>query len=228
MICLTTYSSRHLNEHIAIIGDIHGDADRLSFLIRRTRGRRRIFVGDYVNRGAETRRTLDQLSNLREEDPWTICLLGNHEVALLDFLAGALPFHRFAGIGGIATIRSYMSRASGDVRAEFFATFPDSHHRLLSSCQDYFETPELLVSHCGLNPDDVTSRERMDMVMGRHQTLFSPAFAAPKLVVCGHYVQLSCRPYVRDQVVCLDTGCGTLADGPLTALLLPERTLVQV
>jgi serine/threonine protein phosphatase 1 len=65
------------------------------------------------------------------------------------------------------------------------------------------------------------------MVAGRHTKLFSPTFLPPKLVVCGHYIQHSGQPYTRGQVICLDTGSGTIAGRPLTALLLPEGTVLQ-
>jgi serine/threonine protein phosphatase 1 len=155
-----------------------------------------------------------------------VFLLGNHELALLSFLKGALPFHQFAGLGGIATIRAYLSHAARDVRAEFLGVFPSSHRRFVESCHDFFETPALIVSHCGIDPSNPESRAKVDMAESRHEELFSGEFDHAKLVVCGHYVQTSCLPYVRRNLICLDTGCGT-AGGPLTALLLPERTFLQ-
>jgi serine/threonine protein phosphatase 1 len=215
-----------MTEPFAIIGDIHGEAGRLSALIQEIGSRRLIFVGDYVNRGPETRKTLDQLVDLRDKDHETIFLLGNHEDALLAFLENRLPFHEFAGLGGIATIRAYLTRASGDVRAEFRQAFPDSHRRFLEHCGEFYETSDLLVSHSGVDPTNFMSRVKADMVMKHHKGLFSETFNPPKLVVCGHYSQSSGSPHVRNNFVCLDTGCGTTG-GPLTALLMPERTFLQ-
>jgi serine/threonine protein phosphatase 1 len=215
-----------MNRPFAIIGDIHGDARRLVALNQELEGRQLIFVGDYVNRGHETRETLDCLLVIQEHDPETIFLLGNHQAALLAFLDGSMPFYEFAGLGGIATIRAYLSYASEDVRNEFQKAFPDSHRRLIESCRNYFETSDVIVFHCGVNPSKPASRETIDMVMSRHEGLFSADFSPSKLVVCGHYVQRGGVAYVRDRFICLDTGCGTVA-GPLTALLMPERTIVQ-
>lgn len=211
----------------AIIGDIHGEAGRLSALLNKVEGRRLIFVGDYINRGSNTRQTLNELIALKKRDPETVCLLGNHETALMDFLAGDLPFYQFAGLGGLATIRSYLSHAKDDVRAELLRAMPDTHRGFVEDCDVCFETPDLIVSHCGINPDNPGSRGRADMVMSRHEGLFSPDFKPSKLVVFGHYVQTAGVPYTRDGCICLDTGCGT-SGGPLTALLMPERKILQL
>lgn len=215
-----------MSRSLAIIGDIHGDARRLAELSQELDGRQLIFVGDYVNRGPETRETLDRLRAIQDKDPETIFLLGNHEAALLKFLDGDMPFYEFAALGGIATIRSYLPRARGNVRAEFQEAFPDAHRRFVEGCLSYFETSDLIVSHCGIDPSNPTSRKTTDMVMSRHEALFFRDFSPSKLVVCGHYVQRTGSPYVNGKVFCLDTGCGTM-DGPLTALLIPERIIVQ-
>jgi hypothetical protein len=49
--------------------------------------------------------------------------------------------------------------------------FPESHRRLLSQCTDYFETNDLIVSHCGINPEDTENRSREEMVMAKHHRL---------------------------------------------------------
>jgi serine/threonine protein phosphatase 1 len=189
-------------------------------------GRGLVFVGDYVNRGPKSREVLDQLVMLKDRDPEAVFLLGNHDAAFLEFLSGGLPFYRFAGLGGLPTIRAYLPRARQDVPAELVAVLPEAHRTFLETCDDYFETPDLVVSHCGIDPVNPGSRERPDMVMSRHEGMFAPDFESSKLVVCGHYAQVSGVPYDRNQLVCVDTGCGTLG-GPLTALLLPERRFLQ-
>jgi serine/threonine protein phosphatase 1 len=214
-------------DSIAIIGDIHGDSERLADLMEEiANSRRLIFVGDYINRGSGARKVLDQIIALKKSSPDTVCLLGNHEAALLAFVKGKLPFYEFAGLGGLATIRAYVSRASEDVRHEFMQAFPDAHREFIEGCDYSFETPDLVVAHCGVDPKNPLSRVKNDLVMTPHEDLFSPDFLPSKLVVCGHYAQPSGAPYVRDQFICIDTGCGTFG-GPLTALLLPERTFVQ-
>ena len=66
------------------------------------------------------------------------------------------------------------------------------------------------------------------MVLVSHPELFQLRTLGPKLHVCGHYPQKSLIPFRNENLVCLDTGCGTLRDGRLTALFLPEMRFLQV
>ncbi len=72
---------------------------------------RLVFLGDYVDRGPQSRRVLDRLLSLRRERPDTVFLMGNHEAALLRYDATRngddLRFLR--GVGFQATLDSYGS-----------------------------------------------------------------------------------------------------------------------
>ena len=56
---------------------------------------------------------------------------------------------------------------------------------------------------------------------------FDGSLRLNKLVICGHYLQTTLRPFAENGVTCLNTGCGTI-EGPVTALLYPEMTFLQV
>jgi serine/threonine protein phosphatase 1 len=210
----------------AIVGDIHGEAGQLNELLGILEDRRVIFVGDYINRGPRSSEALERVIALKRNKPETVCLLGNHEAALLGYLAGSVEFYELAGLGGIPTIRSYLDHANSDVQRELLLAMPAAHRDFLQNCPTYFESDHMIVSHCGIDPKNPHGREPLDMVMTRHEELFTPEFTSSKLIVCGHYVQQSRLPYVRNELICLDTGCGTTG-GPLTALFLPEREFVQ-
>lgn len=219
---------------IAIVGDIHGDLAKLEGLLarRELHDRHLIFVGDYVNRGPHSRQVLDLLIALRGTWPSGVTLLmGNHERALLDYLRYG-DFVAFAAYGGMATIRSYVGVASGDVLGHFRSAVPPAHVALLrDELTTHFEDDEILVSHCGYDPSKPDDRSEKTMTLGSFPALFDPdsdpTTRTKRLVVFGHYVQRDLRPYARHGLVCVDTGCGTIG-GPLTALLVPEqRTISQ-
>lgn len=78
------------------IGDIHGCRGLLDALLgqlRLTPGDRMVFLGDYVDRGPDSRGVIERLLQLRQAYPETVFLRGNHEQMLLDTLAewGRLP-----------------------------------------------------------------------------------------------------------------------------------------
>ena len=63
---------------------------------------------------------------LQDASVVTVFLRGNHEASFLAFLDGKLQFYEFAALGGIPTIKAYLSRASNDVRAEFLEVRPET------------------------------------------------------------------------------------------------------
>lgn len=210
---------------LAIVGDIHGDSQRLSRLLEHLAGSNRliIFVGDYVNRGPNSIGVLELLCELCERQPDAVrCLIGNHELALLEYLDSG-DFGAFAALGGAMTIRSYMPAPHGDVHAAFRAAFPERHRKFLNSLLPFWESEELLVSHAGYDPASPWDRSIDVMARRRHPGMFHHLHRPRPLVVCGHYVQRSGLPYADESLICVDTGCGSVSSGPLTALLLPER-----
>lgn len=213
-------------DRLAFIGDIHGDIDRLSALLGKLGSRRLVFLGDYVDHGPDSREVVEMLLEITNREPNPIFLSGNHEIGLLAFLSGRLSFLEYAWMGGLSTIRSYIGKANEDVRSELAAAMPRPHFEFLSNCKPFFETDQFVASHAGINPACPESRDLAEIVLGRHPSLFHDDLRLSKLVICGHYLQTTQTPFVRNGVICLNTGCGTTG-GPVTALLYPEMTFLQ-
>jgi serine/threonine protein phosphatase 1 len=217
---------------MAIIGDIHGEATKLSLALDRLlpSGRRLIFVGDYIDRGPDSQSVLDILSETQQRySDRTVLLRGNHEAALLAWLQDG-DMSRFIRHGGLSTIKSYEATPRSGVLERFKESFPKAHYDLLSSTSLCFQDSEVFVSHAGFDPYQPSARNEDALVLGRHGCPFdydeSVVPPAP-LTVFGHFVQENRTPRERPGLVCVDTGCGTFNDGPLTAFLLPEHTYVQ-
>jgi serine/threonine protein phosphatase 1 len=216
---------------LAIVGDIHGDVQRLRRALRTLIGAidEFIFVGDYIDRGPQSREVIDELITLKRQTPGNVTVLrGNHEVALLDYLDNGSK-SSFIAHGGLATVKSYLGPDISTSRPlELFrATFPAAHLEFLWEMDIYVERRDMLVSHCGFNPAFPERRQIQDMTSGRFPALFTSSIAPPKeLIVFGHYVQFSQLPYTTQNLICLDTGCGTIA-GPLTVVILPDRRFLQ-
>src|SRR5262245_896056 len=94
------------------IGDIHGCARELEVLLDGLtlgRGDTVVFVGDYIDRGPDSRAVIDLVLGVRARpDVMTICLKGNHEDMALDYLGrGGHWGEAWSMNGGGATLRSY-------------------------------------------------------------------------------------------------------------------------
>jgi serine/threonine protein phosphatase 1 len=214
---------------LTIIGDVHGDAVKLEAALKVADGQGSavVLVGDYINRGPDSKGVLELLVAASKTLGDRLTLVrGNHEEALLNYLETGDPVP-FLKHGGLTTIRSYYPIPPMNVLDTFRQEFPFLQRELLQSTVLYLERPGLLVSHCGYNPESPESRALSDMTLGFFPAIFSADVRPPReLVVCGHYVQRSRQPFISDHLICLDTGCGTDPDAPLTALTLPDRQLL--
>lgn len=213
---------------VAVVGDVHGCSSALmaaSSWFSESWDGHVVFVGDYVNRGPDARAVLEQLSILQNELGDRLTLLrGNHDAVLLEFLESG-DRSRFLSYGGLQTMRSYLhDTLEDDPFSQFRRTFPARDLTLLRGLSNYFETEEVLITHAGFNPSRPGSRSPEDVVFGSYSQLFSGELRTPRpLVVCGHYVQRGLRPYSSDNLICLDTGCGSVPGAPLSVVLLPSR-----
>jgi serine/threonine protein phosphatase 1 len=209
-----------------VVGDIHGDVRRLDALLARLdlKNRELVFVGDYVDRGPDSRSVLNILCGLKRAlCDRVVFLAGNHDLAFLRYLRDG-NLARFAALGGIATLRSYVTTPVGDLLAAVLGAIPSEHIAFLEALVPAWHHGEHLISHTGFDPDHPNDRSMGAMAERSHPKMFERTLDFS--VVCGHYVQRDRVPKISNRLLCIDTGCGTV-DGPLTALLLPERSFVQ-
>ena len=209
------------------IGDIHGCPQTLDALLERlgpTEDDHLVFVGDYVDRGPDSRGVIERLLNLREEHRCTF-LRGNHEALMLEGLDRGIKDLWFAN-GGQSTLRSYMQNGSPQ-------RVPEEHLEFVRSTELYHETPEFLFVHGGVKPhisiDDNLRRFDEDIFLWERSHLQASRFSWEKTVVCGHTPRP--EPISRDSLIAIDTGCVYHQHpglGRLTAVRLPERDFMSV
>jgi|SRR5665647_12226 serine/threonine protein phosphatase 1 len=217
-----------MSDSYAFVGDLHGRVDQVGSVLRAFGGTRTmIFLGDYVNRGPDSRRVLQTLIAAQRLWPESLLFLrGNHDQALLDFYETG-DIGGFARMGGLATLASYTGMPTGDVHEAFKEAMPARHLIFLEGLQDFFEDDSIFASHCGPDPSRLSSRDRCDVALSSHRELFQADLRAlGKTVVCGHYVQRGMRPHVSDSLVAIDTGYGSVAGAPLSVFLWPERQVL--
>jgi serine/threonine protein phosphatase 1 len=175
------------------IGDVHGYAlalEQLLRLIDPEPSDRLVFLGDYIDRGPDSRGVIAMLIELATEHPRTIFLRGNHEQALLDWLFG--DDDQFLYHGGRQTIASYL-RAAGRRPIDqplsprsFEALLPPAHLAFITRTQLYFETSDCLFVHAGLDPArGPVLRQACSSLLVGHRDFFHHARYAKKVVV-GH------------------------------------------
>ncbi len=186
------------------IGDVHGCAEELRALIQKLPLRRDslvVFLGDYIDRGPDSRGVVDTVLELQQYCR-VVCLLGNHELMLREFLDGSDPRRvaRFIYNGGSATLASYADHDGVFV-------MPQEHRDFYDALQYHHIEGEHCFVHAGLptNVEEIDiAVHGEEMVWMRHRPgMPEPNFS--KIVVHGHSAieQIDIQP----RRINLDTAC---------------------
>jgi serine/threonine protein phosphatase 1 len=200
------------------IGDIHGCFDALTTLeafVPFEPDDCLVTLGDYTSRGPDSRKVLDWLI-ARHKGGQVIALRGNHEIMMLQ-ARDREDFRRdWLSYGGDATLASYSSGATGEIRpgatGEGFGSpvssmsdVPDAHWRFLEEeLLGWYETPTHFFVHANYYPDYPLS-EQPDLMLYWEKFDDPPPHESGKIMVCGHTPQKSGIPRSIGHAVCIDT-----------------------
>ncbi|HMO17024.1 MAG TPA: metallophosphoesterase family protein [Oligoflexia bacterium] len=180
-------------ERELVIGDIHGCAEELSVLLTFLREKIKItqndlvvFLGDYIDRGPDSRRVVDLLVQFKHDFPVTRFLRGNHEDMLMDFLGfGGSLGHAFLYNGGLETIQSYGISVFSPP-GEMMRLMPESHFKFFSSLDSIVSLKSHLLVHAGLNPSNDLFSQKAEDVYWIREAFLDSEFEFGKTVVFGH------------------------------------------
>ncbi len=201
------------------IGDIHGCAKALRTLIESIQPAQNdelIFVGDYIDRGPDSRNVVDQILELSQRCR-VVTLRGNHEIMLQGVALNGLDDRVWLANGGQATVTSY----GGNL-----AKIPEDHLMFFQGLQPFYETQADIFVHAGYLPQ-VAMRSQADMEL--YWAHLSSPLPLPhhsgKRVIVGHTPQPEGRVLDAGHLVCIDTYC--FGGGYLTAMDMESGQLIQ-
>ena len=224
------------------IGDVHGRLDLLAEMHARIAAEimrlrppdwRIVHLGDYVDRGPDSKGVLEFLVRQTAADGRVVSLAGNHDIGFLDFLARPDPDGLFALYGGVQTAASYgITLDRADLRGfpagcrALRAAVPASHTDFLRALKFSVTLGDFFFCHAGIRPGvALEAQDPQDLIwirgdFHRHQELH------PKVVVHGHTPVA--EPEICANRVNVDTGA--FASGRLTALVVDrqEKRLLTV
>jgi serine/threonine protein phosphatase 1 len=231
-----------------LIGDIHGRADLLQRLFelidadQSARGLEHplaVFLGDYVDRGADSRRVLHSLHAMARSlaaDPAAegemLCLMGNHERMMLDFLDTPLEAGpRWLRNGGVQTLESFglegvpetagpeVLEAARDALAE--ALGMDDEDGLAGWLRELpliAQSGNIAMVHAGCDPSRAIDDQRPGTLLWGHPEFLIRPRRDGLWVAHGHTVVS--RPAVTEGRIALDTGAW-FSDRLTAAILVP-------
>ncbi len=211
------------SERIFIVGDVHGCLDMLKRLMDRIDWRpgedRLIFLGDYIDRGVDSKGVVDFILEITNTSPLVQCLMGNHENILLDFLNSGDPRLLLIN-GGITTLESYQAAKMGEDQP----LIPSEHVTFFQNLFQYIELEDYYVVHAGFRPGvDIEKQALEDLIWIREPFIFSD-YDFGKKVIFGH-TPLA-EPLVTDNKIGLDTGA--VYGNRLTCIEIPRMKFYSV
>jgi serine/threonine protein phosphatase 1 len=200
------------------IGDVHGCRLALDVLldaIGPTAEDTLIPLGDYIDRGPDSRGVLDRLIDLAGCCR-LVPLLGNHEEMLLDAARDHTALRHWLSNGGAEALRSY-GWVSGGPRRSLADWIPRQHREFLAGCRDYHETGTHLFLHAGY-VHDLPLAKQPELALRWRVTDAKTVIphCSGKVAVVGHTPQRSGEVLDLGFLVCIDTDCHR--GGWLTAL----------
>ena len=227
------------------IGDVHGRLDVLEPLLRdigedvlATRPAERpllVFLGDYVDRGPDSRGVVDRVLAMHADGAFEVCALkGNHEEALLQFLDEPGFAATWMEHGGGPTLASYgvppaVARTDLEawtrVRDAFDQALPDPHRAFYQRLELLRAVGDYAFVHAGVRPGvALEDQAERDLLWIRHEFLQDRG-PFGKVIVHGHTPAE--EPQMLKHRLGVDTGA--YATGVLTAVRLfgQEQRLIQ-
>ena len=225
---------------IYAISDIHGCAHLLEQMFRvidadiaHSKPYRAIevFMGDYVDRGPDSRATLDLLIQ-RARRGNTVFLKGNHEAFLAEVFQDPSCMAAWLRVGGFETLMSYGLRPSlnpsdaeqAELVQQLSAAMPPQHHAFLKRLRLTFTCGDFLFVHAGVRPGvPLSEQQETDLLWIREEFLKSQEHFG-KYIIHGHTPVRSAE--VLANRANIDTGA--YATGNLTLLTIQGSRLLAL
>ena len=203
------------------IGDIHGcriALDRLLEAIQPDPEDVVVTLGDYIDRGLDSRGVIERLIELAGQTR-LIGILGNHEEMMLSVIRGGAPHHDWVRYGGVETLESY--GFDGDL--DFL---PDKHHDFFDSLVGVYEHGDYFFTHAAYDPDSPLTEQSAHVMRWHSLNNGIPAaHQSGKIAVVGHTAQRDGEILDVGHLLCIDTHC--YGGGWLTGVDLTNRVMWQ-
>lgn len=206
---------------IFAVGDIHGCYRKLARLMERLpldpERDVLVFLGDYVNKGPDSREVIRFLMEIERRVAQTVFLLGNHEYDILEYARTGNPrhLHTLRPMGVEATLKSYGNSPVRSLRELSF--LPEPHRTFFGELKRYYRQDQYLFIHAGIIPGEDPDDSPLDSLLTVRNIFLTHPEPLNETVVFGHTAFET--PFVMPDRIGIDTGAAY--GNILTAVELP-------
>ncbi len=178
-----------------IIPDLHGCAATLETLlhqkIKPDKADRLIFLGDYIDRGPDSKGVLDLIMDLQKNGFRVTALKGNHEESCVKAWYAEKDKKSFWGIKGKTTEQKQWEKFGGKQTLDSFgvsnaAGIPEKYIRWMEQLEYYVETGKFVAVHAGLDFDDDNPFENLRYMLWVREFVVKPEKINHKILIHGH------------------------------------------
>lgn len=201
-------------------GDIHGHLGYLNMILDSIIPQKNdtfVFLGDYVDRGPDSKGVIDKIIELSQEFN-VVTIAGNHEEMMLGAYHGSKSDINFwCKFGGKEALQSY--------KIDNPRNLPSEHISFIEECVTYAESEDYIFVHARCDPSIALEKNNAHTLRWDNLKLTDPPHISGKKIVCGHSCQKTVLNF--EHLICIDTGAGVLKTGRLTALDVKSGTVWQ-
>ncbi len=217
---------------VYVVGDLHGCVREPEMLLNTLENEEKltqddlvVFLGDYIDRGPDTKATVDLMVDFKNRFPKSRFLKGNHEDMLLDFLGfGGNLGQAFLYNGGLETIQSYGISVFAPP-SEMVGSMPTEHFKFYCELESILVIDDFICVHAGLNPlRDLAAQNDSDVLWIRDEFL-NNVHSFKKTVIFGHTPHREVFQHAPYKIG-LDTGL--VFGNKLTCLELRSGKVIQI
>jgi len=213
--------------NIFAIGDIHGCLKQLISLQKKILNSKNfnkdndlfIYIGDYIDRGPNSKDVINQILKLQKDNIKSIFLMGNHEQIMIDFLFNKINnLEYWLQLGADQTFKSYdieitefIKDGFGDIiidklRNVFLNKLNEEHIYFFKNLKLSYTARDYFFVHAGINPEKpLEKQDKMDLLWSRSDKFLDKNLKFEKIIVHGHTPENEIVNYPNR--INIDTGC---------------------
>lgn len=210
-----------------VITDIHGNNEAFRKALKYVKLKRAdtlILLGDYIDKGYDSKGVLDTILLLQESGFNLVCLKGNHEQMLLDSFEDKTKYNNWILNGGKETLSSFLTSSIEKI--------PHKYIKLLNSFKYYHLIDNFIFVHAALNMNIENPFADVKTILWERnpEKHINLEWLKDRFIIHGH------NPTNRDlikrnienneKLICLDNGAFINKDGFGSVCILELETFV--
>jgi len=199
-----------------VVGDIHGCVKTFCNMVteklRLTKDDTLFLLGDYIDRGPDSKGVLDFIMELQRESYSVKPIMGNHEYMLLQSLEDEVEFANWKKNGSTQTLMSFGVPEEKTGEHDSIRRIPGLYIDFLANLSYFEETDDFYFVHAGLGKGIENPKDDLDTLFWSRKEHYNRTILKNRILIHGHTpvskVSIQDRVFDGDgKVLNLDGGC---------------------